>query len=260
MKKIALILFYSLSCFADIGMELIPKGRPFRLTFADPREIQMLLSFEGDNRINAAIGNYFSIFGIRSTENSDAQLHFGLEGAGYFTMKQAEQRFPLETADGLIGTYIEGAKGPWQAQMRFTHISAHLADGSKEIPIPYSRETLGLRAGYLVTKDIQVYTGVYYLVNSFPILPGFSAQAGSTAFIPVGSSKIVPFAGVDLKWKQESIANPCFSAKLGIALNNPPESYRSFRFFYAYYTGTDPRGQYYNHLYTSHSVGVEMQI
>ena len=243
-----------------MGLELLPKGRPFRLTFPDPREIQMMLGFEGDSRINASIGNYFSIFAIRPTENADWQMHFGLEGAGFFTMRQAQHRFPLETADGLIGAYLEGANAGWQTQLRYTHISAHLADGSASQAIAYSRETISLRESYLFSSETQVYGGVHYLANAVPKVLGWALQGGATAFLPFGTTKVVPFGGLDMKWKQESQFNPSLNIKLGIALNNPPEAYRSFRFFYSYYTGADPRGQYYDHVSTSHSLGVEMQI
>lgn len=245
---------------SQIGLELLPRGRPFRLTFADPREIQMKLAFEGDSKLNAVVGNYFSIFGIRPAEDSNWQMHFGLEGAGFFSMKQAESRFPLETADGLIGAYFEGANGPLQVQLRMTHISAHFADGTTERPIAYSREFVTLRGAYLLTEDWHVYLGTQYLVNTVPKVHPWAVQGGTTFFLPLGITKISPFTGIDFKWKEESRYNPSFSLQLGIALNNPPEAYRSFRFFYAYYTGGDPRGQYYDRVYTAHSFGIEMQI
>lgn len=245
---------------SEIGLELLPRGRPFRLTFADPREIQMHLAFEGDSRLNAAVGNYFSIFGIRPAEHSDWQLHFGLEGAGFFSMRQADSRFPLETADGLIGTYLEGANGPLQVQLRFTHISAHFADGTTQTPIAYSREFTTLRAGYLINESWHAYAGFQYLVNTVPKVHPWAVQWGTTYFFPVGVAKFSPFVGLDFKWKEESRYNPSFSGQLGLALNNPPEAYRSFRFFYAYYTGSNPRGQLYDREYTAHSFGIEMQI
>jgi len=246
-----------------LGLELLPKGRPFRLAFSDPRELRMGLSFQGNSQINAAIGNYFSIFGIRSSESelsSDPSVfHMGLEGAGYFTMRQAEKRFPLETADGLLGIYFEGAKGPWQGQLRVTHISAHLADGSAGVPIAYSREFLVLKGAYVPSADFQVYTGIHYLVNTVPIVDPWTFQLGGNYFFPF-SSKLIPFVGGDLKWREESQANPSFQFMFGLALNNPPKAFESFRFFYSYYTGVDPRGQFYNQPLTAHSVGIDMQI
>lgn len=245
---------------ADTGMSLLPGGRPFQLTFTDPREIRMALSFEGDDKINAAVGNYFSFFSLEPTDGIGWKFHFGLEGAGYFTMRQADGRFPLETADGLIGSYFEGNNGPLQAQVRYTHVSAHLADGSSDTPIAYSRETLSLRAAYSWEHTALLYLGPSYLVNSSPELPGWSFQTGGYVFVPWVMPTLNPFVGTDLKWKQETPINPSWSIQVGVALNNPPVAYRSFRIYYLYYTGANPRGQYYQQPITSHSVGIEMQI
>lgn len=248
---------------AQLGLELLPKGRPFRLTFADPREIRMGIGFQENSVINATVGNYFSILGIEPVEKNPEDprkvFHLGLEGAGYFTMRQAEKRFPLETADGLIGFYFEGAYGDWQAQLRMTHISAHLADGSSGTPIAYSREFLALRFGYVPYEELQLFAGLHYLVNTIPPLPRWAFQLGGSYFVPFNYS-VVPFAGFDLKWRQESSVNPSFQLMLGLALNNPPQSYRSFRFYYSYLTGSDPRGQFYQQGITAHTVGIDMQI
>lgn len=263
MKKLALsllILGISRISYPAVGLELIPKGRPFRLTFVDPREIRMALTFEGSSKINAIIGNYFSLLGIRNEDNSDWFFHVGLEGAGYFTMKQADKRFPLETADGLIGFYIETSVGAAQYQFRLTHISAHLADGSIDGAIPFSRETAIFRFGYLLTPDIHLYSGLHYIVNTIPSVPRWAAQIGGTFFMPISESKIVPFGGFDLKHKGDVSTNPSINVQLGVAFGNPPDVYKSFRFFYSYFTGTDPRGQYFTRQITSHSAGIEMQI
>lgn len=246
-----------------LGLELLPSGRPFRPTFSDPREIRMGLSFQGNAQINASVGNYFSLFAIAPTEGNETNppwlFHMGLEGAGYFTMRQADRRFPLESADGLIGAYFEGASGPWQAQLRVTHISAHLADGSAGTPIAYSREFVVLRTGYVPYQELQIYGGLHYLINTVPKVAPWTFQWGANYFVPLNYS-LVPFVGTDLKWKQETSVNPSFQLLLGLALNNPPQAYRSFRFYYSYYTGADPRGQFYNREITAHSVGIDMQI
>lgn len=73
-------------------------------------------------------------------------------------------------------------------------------------------------------------------------------------------ARLTPFVAMDIKWRQESSQNPSLSAQFGLALNNPPEAYRSFRLFYNFYTGADSRGQFYSLRYTSHALGIEMQI
>jgi hypothetical protein len=85
-------------------------------------------------------------------------------------------------------------------------------------------------------------------------------QLGATSFFPISGSKIIPFGGFDLKHKGDVAVNPSLNMQLGIAFGNPSEAYKSFRFFYAYFSGADPRGQYFEQSVTSHSMGIEMQI
>jgi len=246
---------------ADVNFEWLPRGRPFRLTFADPREIRMGLDFEGDSKLVAAVGNYFSLFEVTPGANDTSwRMDFGIEGAGYFGLRQADSRFPLETADGLIGLYLEACSGPWQAQIRYTHISAHLADGSSGVPIPYSREFTEYRFAYAPNSNFQVYSGIGLIINSVPQVPPWSVQVGSEYFFPKVLEHVTPFVAMDVKIKQETTYNPSVNAQIGIALNNPPEAYRSFRLFYEFYTGADYRGQFYNFPLTTHSLGIEMQI
>jgi hypothetical protein len=227
----------------------------------NPREIRMALGFEGDSHMHASVGNYFSLLGFQPVDGPSWRVHFGLEGAGYFTMRSEGSRFPLETTDGLIGLYLEGDSGPWQAQFRYTHISAHLSDGnSGDSPIAYSRETASLRMAYAPSGNAQVYAGLHYLAHTIPVLPRLGMQVGASWFVPWGLNKLVPFVATDLKWKAESLVNPSWSFQMGLAVNNPPQAFRSFRFFYAYYTGADPRGQFLFRHYTAHSLGIEMQI
>lgn len=260
---LASLVFYlcsGLPAANEIGLKLLPKGRPFRLAFADPREIRMALLYEGNSRIDAVVGNYFSLFAVQPAEPTDWAVHLGLEGAGYFSLRQVDQRFPLEAADGQLGVYVEGKSGSWQGQIRYTHLSAHLADGSSGTSIPFSREFFSFRLGYLIRNDIHLYAGMYLITNSVPEVPPLWFQSGGSFFSPWGLGNLAPFVAMDFKWKRESEYNPTFNLQLGLALNNPPEAYRSFRFFYAYATGADPRGQFYDRQSTSHSVGIEMQI
>lgn len=244
----------------ELQLRLLPRGRPFKPTFADPREIRMALGIAADGRLNAFVGNYFSVVGWDDGESGKTAIHLGIEGAGYFTMHSAGGRFPLETADGLVGLYADASHGEWRYQLRYTHVSAHLADGLPGASsIPYSRETVIARVGWQPTPTSQVYGGLHWLSNSTPLVTPLQFQLGAYWFLP-WARKTVPFVAADLKWRRESAFDPSFAFQAGIALNDPPEAYRSFRVFYAYYTGADPRGQFFQTQYTSHSLGIEMQI
>jgi hypothetical protein len=174
-------------------------------------------------------------------------------------MRYEQSRFPLESVDGLIGLYLEAATGKLQFQLRYTHISAHLADGSNGTAIPYSREFANLRWGVIPVPELHVYAGLRMLTNSVPNLPGSGAQTGFSYFLPVDNI-FAPFVAMDFQWAAQSRFNPAFAFQTGLALNKPPDRYRSFRFFFAYFTGEDPRGQFLGVPLTSHSFGLEMQI
>ncbi len=243
---------------ADSQLTLIPAGRLFPITFADPREIRTAVTFSGDKDIQAMIGSYLSIFSIRP-EDQSWDFHFGLEGRGYFTMRQESGRFPLETVDGTIGFYTEYAQGPWAWQLRYTHVSAHLADGSSGTPFGYSRETVSLRGGYSPSESLHVYFGWHRLVNTTPKVYGNALQVGANWFLPWGG-QTTPFIGSDLRWNEESKINPSFSLQLGVALHRPESVRRSFRLFYSYYTGSDVRGQFFQSARTGHSFGLEVPL
>ncbi len=243
---------------ADSQLTLLPAGRLFPITFADPREIRTALTFSGDKDIQAMLGSYLSIFSV-APEDKTWDFHFGLEGRGYFTMREESGRFPLETVDGTIGVYTEYAEGPWAVQVRYTHVSAHLADGSTGVPIAYSRETLSLRGGYSPSENWHVYLGLHRLVNTTPKVYGNAIQVGANYFLPFGSTT-TPFIGSDLRWNEESKTNPSFALQLGVALHGPASVRRSFRFFYSYYTGSDVRGQYFQSPRTLHSFGLEIPL
>ncbi|MCB0406216.1 MAG: hypothetical protein KDD51_15655, partial [Bdellovibrionales bacterium] len=157
MRFKTLILVIGFFCFCvrlnAMQLEFLPQSRFFPLTFADPREIRMALLFDQQNRVNAYVGNYFSLISGTGAEEDSLAWVFGLEGAGYFAMRQSGATFPLEHTDGLIGVYAEVTQGPWRGQLRFTHVSAHLSDGiSGTTPITYSREFLVGRLGFAPDK------------------------------------------------------------------------------------------------------------
>lgn len=247
---------------AEWDLTLLPKGRPFRLTFADPRELRMSISFESESRVWATVGNYFSLAEFRPhIEDTDGWwFHLGFEGAGYFSMRREDSRFPLETVDGLVGLYVDGARGPWQTQLRYTHISAHFADGLALQPSLFSRETLILRGAYVPRPNVQIYAGVHALVHTIPTVPAMAVQVGGAYFLDVGLQRLAPFTAIDYKWRADTDQHSSVHFLLGIGLLNEPEYHRSFRFYYSYFVGADPRGQFFLRRYESHSFGIEMQI
>ena len=253
-----ILLFFQSPAWGSKTLEFLPKGRLSRINGADPREVRM--AFLWGAKASALIGNYISLLGVESYGAFPQQMHVGIEGAGFFGLSQAESRFPLETTDGLVGLYWEGRERSWVFQLRYTHVSAHLSDGSLDIPISYSREWVSLKLSYQPLSKWHVYSGISYLLHTIPELPRFGFQVGGTTFLSSSQKAAIPFSSFDLKWKEETSINPSLSLQVGVAFNNPPEAYRSFRVFYNYFTGSDYRGQYYSASFTNHSLGIEMQL
>lgn len=263
---VSLAMIFVLTSLSVRGGEIewVPKGRRFPLTFGDPKEIRMAILLDGSSRIRANVGNYFSILGVNLAEDGSnkEQLQLGFEGAGFFSLREGQSgTFPLETLDGLFGFYAEMDKGDWQFQGRLTHISAHLADGLPGTPIKYSRESLIARVGYSPSKGMHFYSGINLMINARPVLPPWGAQLGGHYFLPWSFGRLTPFTALDIQWRDEAqISKWGVNLHLGIALNDPLEPYHSFRVFYNYFSGADPRGQFLNRPFTAHSLGVEMQI
>jgi hypothetical protein len=236
---------------------LVPAGRLFPLTIADPREIRTSVAVAGGNFLQANVGSYLSFFSVEPEDLSWA-FHFGIEGKGLFSLRQEGGRFPLDTVDGTFGLYAEYAAGPWQAQVRYTHVSAHFADGNPSPPIAYSRETLSLRGGYS-DENLHVYVGIHRLGNSIPEVHPLALQVGATYFVPT-QTLVSPFLAADLRWQEETRVNPSFALQLGIAIHESDSYWRSFRLYYSYYTGADVRGQYYLSTQTVHAFGIELPL
>jgi hypothetical protein len=244
--------------WADNVWTLVPQGRLFPITFADPREIRTMVAFTDTGKIQTSVGSYLSLFSVND-EDETWKFHFGLEGRGYLTMRQQGGRFPLETVDGTIGLYAEYAHDEFQYQFRYTHVSAHLADGSTDSPIAFSRETISLRAGYSPNENLHAYVGLYKIVHTMPTVSEWSVQLGTSYFFPL-PGQTTPFIAADLRVQNEAAANPCFTLQLGFAMHSKESVRRSFRAYYSYYTGADMRGQYYLQTSTQHSINLEFPL
>ncbi len=235
----------------------VPKGRLFPTPMADPREIRSWVAVSGP-RLSASLANHQSFFSA-SPEDGSWRFHFGIEGRAYFTLRQQGGRFPLETVDGTIGLYSEYAVGDWQWQLRYIHVSAHLADGLSGNPIAYSRETVSLRSSYSPSETFQMYAGISNIVNTMPKVPVWGFQIGANGYF-LDNGSISPFLGFDLRWQGDSPANPCFALQLGLAFHGAESLRRSLRLYYSYYTGADLRGQFYQQTSTLHSFAIELPL
>ncbi len=278
MKFFILSIFFFLSTFANAAFddavkqeniwETLPRNRPFPLIVADTREIRTALRKNSRNELEAEVGTYRSVIGWQGVllgEKSTA--HFGLEGNGYYIMRQDRSRFPLYSTDGLLGFYLEAAQKNWAVQMRYTHISAHLSDdgiASGRAAIEYSREFIHLRSAhpFLFFGEGFAYLGYQYLVNTTPNdIPKHGADFGfSTKFGKIYRN-IRPYFGADYKIKNAHEGST-WNLTTGIEISSTQGNAGSppIRFAAHYLSGHDPRGQFYSTRLKKFSAGLEVDL
>ncbi len=242
------------------GWVVAPPGRPFPSILSDLRDLRTSLRKNNKKEIEADVGNYRSLAGWKGDVHGKTTVfHTGIEGNGYFVMRQEDQRFPLQSSDGLIGVYGEAVRGEDMFQFRFTHISAHLSDGLFGVRnrIVYTREFASLRYArqWGFTRP---YIGYSVLVHTKPELPRHSGQVGFYSIFPAHWGAMHPYFGTDLKIHGQE-EGTTFNISGGIAivssLGAPP-----LRVVANYLKGHDLRGQFFNEKTEKFSAGIELDL
>jgi hypothetical protein len=242
------------------GWVALPPGRPFPALPTDPRDLKIGLRKNTKNELEADIGGYRSFAGWKGDVKGEPTVfHTGLEGNAYFLMRQEGPKFPLHSSDGMIGLFGEAIRGLWMAQLRFTHLSAHLSDGLFGIRqrFVYTRETLSLRVAHQIGV-VRAYAGYHFLVHTKPELPRHSLQIGAYSILPYHWQRVHPYLGGDLRIRnaQEGTTfNLAAGAALVSSLGAPP-----LRFAINYLKGHDLRGQFFTEKTEKWSFGLEMDF
>lgn len=243
------------------GSVILPKSRPFAPLPTDPRDLKIGFRKTSRAKVEADVGGYRSIYGWKGeVRGKSLVFHTGIEGNAYFTMRREGSRFPLESSDGLFGLYAEATRNNWFYQVRFTHISAHLSDGSPDVlrNIRFSREFLVLRAARQV-RWVRPYIGLIYLVHTIPHdVDKVGGQAGFYAIPPIPWKLFHPYFGMDFRGRggrEGSTWN--FAAGLTMSSSNsaPP-----IRFALSYLTGHELRGQFFDRKVRQFSGGLELEF
>jgi len=242
------------------GWQALPRGRAFPVLPSDPRDLKLGLRKNNKDELEADVGGYRSLAGWKGDWwGESAIFHTGIEGNGYFQMRQQGSKFPLQSSDGLVGVYGEAARGLWMYQLRFTHISAHLSDGlfGQRSAFVYTREFIALRAARQVGY-FRPYVGYQVLTHVSPTVPRHSLQIGAYGILPMHWGIAHPYVGGDLRIRnaQEGTtfqlgAGAAFVSKSGM----PP-----VRVVVTYLKGHDLRGQFYEERTEKWTLGLELDI
>ncbi|HEY8279759.1 MAG TPA: hypothetical protein VIH99_09060 [Bdellovibrionota bacterium] len=242
------------------GWVALPHSRPFPSLLSDPRDLRLGLRKNNKEELEADVGGYRSLAGWKGDCHGESLVfHTGIEGNGYFVMRQEGSRFPLLSSDGLIGLYGEAARGLWMYQLRYTHISAHLSDGltSKRSAITYTRETLSLRAARQL-GPWRAYAGYHLLTHTMPSLPRHALQLGAYGILPLHWGIAHPYFGGDLRIRNAA-EGTTFQLAAGTALV-PSAGGIPVRITASYLKGHDLRGQFYSEKTEKWTFGLDLDL
>jgi hypothetical protein len=145
-------------------------------------------------------------------------------------------------------------------QLRFTHISAHLSDGSPDVTrsISYSREFFVLRAARQIDW-VRPYAGLIAIVNSTPDeINKVGAQIGFYAIPRIKWGLVHPYFGSDFRifgGREGSTLNLSAGLALISQLGAPP-----IRIALHYLSGNDLRGQFFDKKIKRFSGGLELDF
>lgn len=240
--------------------ELFPDGKLFIPNFSDPFEPKVGTQFFFDkNLLELNIGAGKDLFHHHFDFRNSMSL--GLEFFNWTLLERKSQfKFPVLAVDYFFGGYLVFQHRSYNLhftnRFRFSHISAHLADGSydnstslwKEIePFTYSREFVQWTSN-VSYRNVNFYFDLIYLFHTIPdmrtnAIPGFGTE---TIIIEFPSIRSKIFSGFDLKFQKilsrKFETNKNFSA--GLIIGNEYKTH--LRLAYQYYNGYNFHGEFYS--------------
>jgi hypothetical protein len=198
-------------------------------------------------------------------------------GADFFTYTRARKeqdfKFPVETIDYLFGVNAGykslQQKNEWGIRLRFSHISAHLADGNFETdtglwtgetyPFVYSREFFELLAYYKI-YDIRFYGGISYNIHIIPKrIKNETFQIGFDYYARAfKTSSFTPFIAYDFKLTGLENYSGRNIISAGIKFGEPTS--RGFSILVSYFSGKSVHGEYFFKSENYTTFGINLDI
>lgn len=252
--------------------EWFPSGlniQPFTANFLEPKAgFSYLL---GKSQIRLDIGTSADIF---KRECSNTVLSFGADIFTYTRLRgEKEFHFPVETIDYLFGINsgykIINKNDEFGFRFRFSHISAHLVDGSfdnsisdwrdHKKPRVYSREFFELFP-YYKKNNFRFYLGLTYLLHTSPEgFKKFIYQAGFDYFAPgIFDINLYPFVAYDFKAAGYIKLSGNNIIIAGFKFGNYES--KGLSIYYAYYSGKSIHGEYFDLPESYSSIGLNVDL
>jgi len=260
MKKIlfVMIVLISQTLYGQSQTDLFPDNltiQPFVANILEPRLGTLIMLTKSELRLD--IGNSLDI--VRIIPKEGEFFSFGVDLFTYSSLRREKDfHFPVDAIDYLFGINFgyknSTGKNEFGARFRFSHISAHLVDGSYsktdgswndglESQV-YSREFFELMPYYKI-NNLRLYVGLTYNYHIDPSDLGKDGyQVGFDYFIPgIIGENFALFAGYDLRIVHLEEYEPNHSLEVGIKFGKYYG--KGMSLYFNYYKGKSVHGEYY---------------
>jgi hypothetical protein len=232
-----------------------PEGHLFHKLLADPREVQLLMSYyrmSGLNMGDVALGHRWGI--ERWEDRYGTQYQLDIEGMAYSRFQVGLGINYLETIDYIANLPLEIRHGPYSGEVMLFHESSHLGDG-------YIRQTGNLGSNYSVNgfrtvfsrnfaKVLRIYGGGAYLIDVVPaslgrgvLQGGFELKSRDFNALKI-KRPLFAYLAEDLQSHQDVAWNVNSNTVAGIGIR-ARKSGRVIRIQLGYFAGHSPFGQFY---------------
>ena len=233
-------------------VEALPERGLFAPLIADPRQPRFSMSYqfyrtprEDFNAASIALGEYFGFASGFLGKSGASQL--GIQAGVFALFNLDAESSDLINADYWFAFPVSYRRGSWSTVLRLYHQSSHLGDefilGRPSISrINLSYEGVEWLVSY-EWKQVRVYGGGGYLLNSEPDLQPWSLHGGAEYLHPKAVGSFDFIAAVDVRSAEELDWALSHSFQAGFELHS--RSQRRVRLMLEYFRGHSPNGQFY---------------
>lgn len=253
------------------AIHLFPDSHYVNTFIADAHAHKMgIETIELTRNLHASFGGSFSVFefilaNVPMQASFGGSVHFDLRPSGQTHIVSSEYYIDYFILDVFIK---EKAIGDFSIASRFVsgHTSHHLSDTwiddeQPPVAIHYARDYVRLFVVCAKQKEAKLYIGAdyaYIFTIDRRIQKPWTFQAGGEAAFLSLTEKIVAYAAVDCKIKQEAAFTATTSYQAGIKM--PMNHNRTFRIAYQFRHGLDERGQFFPQHRTLSTIGFYIEI
>lgn len=246
---------------------------PLRASHLEPRmALTRLVELQ---RLRLDIGNSVDVV-VFPLGGEAGEMAVGADAFTWTSLRQADDfHFPVDAVDYLFGINASWRWAPdgrpvLSARLRFSHISAHLVDGSYDkassawrdgqLPRVYSREFLEPIVALQWGDVLRVYAGGQYLTHVDPPTIGrWVFQAGcEAAAVALWTDALHAYAAFDYKRSSVGYGVDNFSLQAGVKCGDWRRA--GVNLYVAWYDGYSQHGEYYDQHWSYWGPGLSVEF